>query len=373
MKMLLLVLADHVLTFALLKASVLVLATWAFAAALRRAAPAVRATVWWAGACSLIAVPFAAAVAGPLLELSILEFPQVLFQRSAADLVGAGATLLPGEPATGLHAPLAAWFAGLWIVGFAAFAGSFAMRVLALRRVARRALPARDARAGRHVEEARRKLGVRRTVRVVYSAELGTPLTFGWLRPTVLLPARARHWDDDRFAAVVSHELAHIRRHDWVTLVALEMVRALHWANPLVWVMVRRARQEQELASDHLVLELGVPARAYADHVLALARDSDPRHAVAVALPFARRATLRARIEELTRGHRTAPGIIAGPLVPITAALGLAFFVGSAELWVCDKTTTPAHAEAAPVRDQHRSAQPAPARNFDPPADAPRG
>ena len=76
----------------------------------------------------------------------------------------------------------------------------------------------------------------------------------------------------DELGAVLSHELAHVRRHDWCVQIAAEGVRALLWFNPLVWIACRRLRRESEQACDDAVLGNGVPARAYASHLLELAR-----------------------------------------------------------------------------------------------------
>ena len=85
------------------------------------------------------------------------------------------------------------------------------------------------------------------------------PLTFGVFRPTVLLP------DDlpagqPQFQLVLAHELAHIRRKDCLRKLLLIVCLCLYWWNPLVWIMVRLANRDMELACDEAVLRALGPA-----------------------------------------------------------------------------------------------------------------
>ena len=51
---------------------------------------------------------------------------------------------------------------------------------------------------------------------------------------------RRRSWSDERARVVLSHELAHIRRGDWIVQLSAELLRAIYWFNPLLWVACRR-------------------------------------------------------------------------------------------------------------------------------------
>ena len=93
-----------------------------------------------------------------------------------------------------------------------------------------------------------REIGISRTD----SADLLA--TWGILRPQVLVPYHARDWTLDRVHVVLCHELAHIRRHDWLVQVGAEMLRALLWFNPLAWMVCTRLRRESEQACDDEVL-----------------------------------------------------------------------------------------------------------------------
>src|SRR5579862_8358496 len=94
-------------------------------------------------------------------------------------------------------------------------------------------------------------------------ADVNTPLACGVLRPFILLPHSARHWDEARLTAVLLHETAHVRRRDCVAKYIGQAARALLWWNPLAWTVAARMNHEQELACDEAVLAAGVPADTY--------------------------------------------------------------------------------------------------------------
>jgi beta-lactamase regulating signal transducer with metallopeptidase domain len=91
------------------------------------------------------------------------------------------------------------------------------------------------------------------------------PLTLGVFQPVVLIPADARDWNLERRRVVILHELAHIRRYDVLTQICAQVVCAMYWYHPLVWIAARRMRFERETACDDLVLTAGVRASTYAN------------------------------------------------------------------------------------------------------------
>lgn len=122
--------------------------------------------------------------------------------------------------------------------------------------------------------------GLRDEVRLTREVTLrlaphGSPVvSWGWLQPQVLVPASARSWSHARIRSVLCHELAHVARHDWLRFVSLELIRALYWWHPLVWIAVREARLLAEHACDDVVLSHRVPPAAYAEQLVDLARES---------------------------------------------------------------------------------------------------
>jgi TonB family protein len=136
-----------------------------------------------------------------------------------------------------------------------------------------------------------------RTVRLLQcSSPLAMPLTWGIFRPVIVLPSSAAHWPEDRRGIVLSHELAHIARHDWLLQICAEFARAIYWFHPLAWLAAARLRQESERASDDAVLRSGIAPSHYASQLLDLARTlENSGRAWSTALAIARPSNLERR------------------------------------------------------------------------------
>ncbi len=122
------------------------------------------------------------------------------------------------------------------------------------------------------------------------------PLTFGFLRPVILLPADANAWPADRRDHVILHELAHIRRHDFALQLLARVALALFWWQPLAWFAWRRILAERETAADDLVLNEGVQPSLYAGHLLAVAA---ARQSPSFAISMARTVPLESRLKAI--------------------------------------------------------------------------
>ena len=118
-----------------------------------------------------------------------------------------------------------------------------------------------------------RSCGLRRGVDLRFGPRPGLVATWGWRRPTVMLPASATEWSAERMRVVLLHELAHARRGDWLLQIVAEATRCVWWFNPLAWMVRARLRRESELAADDLVLARDVPATTCAAQLVELARE----------------------------------------------------------------------------------------------------
>jgi TonB family protein len=185
----------------------------------------------------------------------------------------------------------------VWGIGFAVGAAMLLAGLGRLVRIASRAEPLRDGRWPRLVEQVSAAYGLRRPIALLQTDAPEMLATWGLFRPSVLLPAHAGGWSEERARVVLCHELAHIRRRDWFVQISAEALRTVYWFNPLLWMACSRLRRESEQACDDVVLDAGVPAREYAAHLLDLARScrrSTPTWASA--MPIARPSTLERRI-----------------------------------------------------------------------------
>src|SRR5262249_53288779 len=112
------------------------------------------------------------------------------------------------------------------------------------------------------------------TAPLLWSADVAHPVTFGALRPVVLLPVALKSVDAPAQRAVVAHELHHVRRRDWLGVVAEEVVRSLLWFHPAVWWLISRVQLARETVVDELSILTTNARRAYLDTLLAFADDT---------------------------------------------------------------------------------------------------
>jgi hypothetical protein len=168
------------------------------------------------------------------------------------------------------------------------------------------------------LQEARDRLRLHRPVRLLQSSDNPMPLTWGWWRPVVLLPAEAANWPSERRRIVLLHELAHAKRWDCLTQTVARMVCALYWINPLVWLAARRMCIERERACDDLVLNSGCRPSEYATHLVDIAR-AFRRAPQLAGIAMARSPQLQGRIAAIVDASR------ARQLRPLTALSILVF------------------------------------------------
>jgi|GEM_PF-4134959 len=100
------------------------------------------------------------------------------------------------------------------------------------------------------------------------AADVAVPMTFGWLRPVVLIPRAAQGWSELERRSALAHELAHIRRRDWLIQLGAHGVLAALWFHPLAWMARSRLLLDAEQAADDAVLATGLPPSTYAEHLL---------------------------------------------------------------------------------------------------------
>jgi len=275
----------------------------------RRQPPRVRAWLWGAA--------FAAAAAMPLLSWSLPQIETPLPAASSAGSAVSGPVRVPSPPVaarpaalepTGGRAsadgpagsavlPPATLLLLLWAAGAA---GVFFKESLGLGRltaIVRGGARLDGARWQQVFARAAEVSGCRRRVRLLCSQRLAVPVTAGMLRPVVVLPAAAGAWSDEHCEIVLTHELIHVRRHDWAARLLSRLVRTVHWYDPLAWWAASRLETEQERAVDDEVVARGVSRSRYAAHLLEAARAATRLGALpAPALAAARRPRLEDRI-----------------------------------------------------------------------------
>jgi beta-lactamase regulating signal transducer with metallopeptidase domain len=119
----------------------------------------------------------------------------------------------------------------------------------------------------------KQQLKLRRVVRLRVSARIGVPAVVGWLRPRVLLPVSAiTGLDEDQLRAVFVHELAHIRRHDFLVNTLQRCLESVLFYHPAVWWLSARTRVERERCCDDLAVRICGDPLVYAQALIELER-----------------------------------------------------------------------------------------------------
>ena len=161
----------------------------------------------------------------------------------------------------------------IWLAGAVASAGVLLVGLARLRWLRAASSPVTEGPWHRLCGDLARACGISRNVDLLFGPRPGLTATWGWRRPAVMLPVSASEWSPERMRVVLLHELAHVRRGDWLLQMTVEALRCVWWFNPLAWVVRARLRRESEHAADDLVLARGVPAATCATHLVELAKE----------------------------------------------------------------------------------------------------
>ncbi|QOT78064.1 M56 family metallopeptidase [Cupriavidus basilensis] len=198
------------------------------------------------------------------------------------------------------------WVVALWLSGVLAMATRLAAGLVWIRRISRAGGSWADARWQACVSQLAARCGVRRKIALRVAPQLPGPMTAGWWRPVVLVPAALlTQMPPALIEALLAHEVAHIRRMDFLVNLLQGVVEALLFFHPIVWWLSRGIRTErEEIADDIAAALIGEPRRV----AIALEQLSQIQVAEARLDPMAQWAksgSLSNRIRRLVRpNHR---------------------------------------------------------------------
>lgn len=200
--------------------------------------------------------------------------------------------------------PSLPWFVSGWLIGVLALS----LRLLAgwrkVQRMQRQGTTPAPAAWQECLSRLAARLRIRMPVKLVESALVEVPTVIGWLKPMILLPAAALAGLDARqLEALLAHELAHIRRHDYLVNLLQTAIETLLFYHPAVWWLSRRIREERELCCDDVAVTACGDGMVYAR---ALATMEALRSAPALTLA-ANGGPLLARIRRIAAGSNPNP------------------------------------------------------------------
>ena len=175
-----------------------------------------------------------------------------------------------------MPAPLLPWVVAVWLAG----AMVFWLRLIGGWIFAERLRSSLVRPAPREWQQAldrlKNRIRVSRPVRLLVSSLVQAPAVVGWLRPVVLVPVGAlAGLPPEQIEALLLHELAHIRRHDYLVNIVQSAIEALLFYHPAVWWVSGHIRAERELCCDDMAVSVSGDAVTYARALAEL--ESDPR------------------------------------------------------------------------------------------------
>ncbi len=260
-----------------------------------------------------ITPPAAEQIAPPIIEVE--DTPNVYIRPTE--------TIPEAEIATTKAIPLTQVFGVVWLIGFAiVFLVQIAIYLIFSTRTRRFNRPFEG-----DVSVLVSEIGIKKKVIVFKNAKIKSPLLIGFFYPVVLIPKNVTNQDD--ITMILRHELMHLKRADvWYKLL-LSFVCAIHWFNPIVWIMSHIANEDLENACDEDVVKNQSESfrQEYCESILNTIRSQKSREPIFTAGFSSKPSELKSRFKRIldTTKKRAGKSVLA---VILAAALVGGTFIG---------------------------------------------
>lgn len=299
---------------------------------MRRYSAAQRSLAWLAVFAALLVLPLTVFVQ-PVWSIPVMTVKAELPLEKAAP-ISAVSSEAPNDTRSAVAPPISVWpswsfwqwLGAVYISGVITILAFRLLGSLQLRHLKHETIPP-DTLIPSLVNELRVKHRIHRQVEAILSDRITVPMTWGTLKPVLLLPADCIAWSRSDLQAALEHELAHIRHLDAARRWIATLVSALWWPHPLVWITGKAWRLEQERACDDAVVRSGADPGRYAEQLLqaagTLRLGSFPS---AAALVMAMPSGLETRLLSImgTNLNRSATGKFAFSITTIASLLVIA-------------------------------------------------
>ena len=216
-------------------------------------------------------------------------------------------------------------FVVVWLAGSLLLAAYFTISYLRSLQKFRMSLPDNTPYVQRWLSEHR----ITRPLEVRSSDLISSPLTYGILRPVILLPKKFDRSDETALQYVLAHEYIHIRRFDAITKILFAATLCVHWFNPLVWVMYVLANRDVELSCDGCVLRM-LGEKEKSAYARALIRMEERKNGMSALYSHFSKNAITERIEAIMKFKKTSIAACALALV-VTVGATTAFAVSSSD------------------------------------------
>ena len=156
------------------------------------------------------------------------------------------------------------------------------------------------------VQEMVARIGIQQKLSVWLSTSIHSPMVIGFIKPVILIPmATINHLSMAQMEAVLLHELAHIKRHDYFINLLVAFIETIFFFNPFAWMLVQSIKKEREHACDDIVMQFRYDPCMYASALLSLEKQRKGLAQLAMAAVGKNKKLLLLRISRITNTHKT--------------------------------------------------------------------
>jgi beta-lactamase regulating signal transducer with metallopeptidase domain len=186
----------------------------------------------------------------------------------------------------------------IWAIGTFTMLIRLAFGLFRIRRLRRTATVADDSYQA-ICKRLAQQLNIIRPITVCFSDRVVSPISFGWLSPSILIP---RKLNLEQFELVAAHELAHVQRLDWLINLFSQVVGAIFFFHPIYHFLNRKLVHLRERICDDWVIQLTGARKNYAQCLLDLVRHEN--RAIPLALALNQPSQLESRIDSILKHNR---------------------------------------------------------------------
>ncbi len=167
------------------------------------------------------------------------------------------------------------WLVLAWLIGVLVFSVRFGANYLFLNYLRYEGNQPADTAWQNKLRQLKKQMGIAKAVHLLESVVVKAPMTFGHFKPVILVPlGMLASLPPDQVEALLLHELAHIRRHDFLINLLVGVLETLLFYHPAIWWLSARLRELREECCDDLVVAQGTSRLAYAESLLAISQTS---------------------------------------------------------------------------------------------------
>ena len=205
------------------------------------------------------------------------------------------------------------------------------------------------------IDRLKERMGIRRAVALLESARVEVPMVVGWLRPAILVPVAALSGlTAPELEAILAHELAHIRRHDYLVNLLQCVVEILMFHHPATWWITRVIRREREHCCDDMAVAASRDRLTYARALAAMEGLRTPAFSLS---PAANGGNLLARVRRILEPEEES-------MKPVRMLLGLVVVLAVTSIWLTRADDQSAKANPRSARPPMDRPQALPSRSF---------